>query len=578
MAQYDLVVRGGTVADGSGGELFEADVAVDGGRIVEVGRVTGAGAEEIDARGKLVTPGFVDIHTHFDGQVTWDDHFSPSTNHGVTSLLMGNCGVGFAPCRPDQRDKMIDVMEGVEDIPGIVLAEGLPWNWETFPDYMDALEQRRMDADFGVCVPHIPVRVYVMGERAINREPARSEDMRRMAQIVREGIEVGAFGFTTSRVIGHRTAGGEQLPVTTASEDELLTIALAMKAAGRGLFMTAAEFDTSNGYSSEFRMLERIAEASGQTVTFPLLQYNETPNRWREIADACAQARARGTDIYGQVVGRPVGVLYGLELTQHPFKGCPTYEAIAHLPHPQRAAQMRNGDVKAAILAESEAPLTTVGVTYPRGYHLFYAMGDPPNYSPDEADRFDNVARRRGVSMAEVAYDTMMAQDGHGLIYFPARNFTAYNLDTVFDMLQREDTVLGLGDGGAHVGGICDGSMQTYLLSYWTRDRQGPRLSVQKAVETMTSHTANFAGLSDRGLVRAGYKGDLNIIDYDRLNLRPPHVTHDLPAGGRRLSQTAEGYVATVLSGAVTFRDGEPTGALPGRLMRGRRPAPGGQI
>ncbi len=573
MADFDLVIRGGRVADGTGADLFVADVAVSGGKIVAVGAVPGTGAEEIDAKGLLVTPGFVDIHTHFDGQATWDSHFGPATNHGVTTLIMGNCGVGFAPSRPEQRDKMIEVMEGVEDIPGIVLNEGLPWNWVTFPDYLDALEQRHMDADFAVAVPHIPVRVWVMGQRAIDREPARSEDMRAMAALVKEGMEAGAFGFSTTRVIGHQTKKGEQLPSTTAGEDELLTIAMAMKSLGKGLFMSASEFDTGNGFSSEFRLLERIAQYSGQTVTFPLLQYNEAPGRWREIADACAEARARGVDIYGQVVGRPVGVLYGLELTQHPFQDTPSYKAIADLPHAERVARMGRPEVRAAILAEAAA-IDAVARPFVRSFHLFYAMGEDPDYSPAEADRFDNVARRSGVSEAEVAYDVLMARGGRGIIYFPARNFTEYNLDNVLHMLRREDTVLGLGDGGAHVGGICDASMQTFLLTYWTRDRKGERLTLPEAVHLMTGHTAEVGGFRDRGVIKVGYKADLNVIDYDRLRLHAPHAVFDLPAGGRRLFQDADGYVATIVSGRITRRDGQFTGELPGRLVRGMRPAP----
>ncbi|MDE1150844.1 MAG: amidohydrolase family protein [Azospirillaceae bacterium] len=575
MADFDLVVRGGTVADGTGDSLWEGDVAIADGKIVATGKVTGSGKEEIDARGKLVTPGYVDIHTHYDAQVTWDTQFSPSTNHGVTTVLLGNCGVGFAPCRPEQRAQMIDVMEGVEDIPGIVMAEGLPWNWETFPDYLDAIEKRPMDADFAVAVPHIPVRVFVMGQRAIDREPATGADMKAMAALVREGIQAGAFGFSTTRVIGHRTASGDQLPVTTASEDELLTIALAMKGLGKNLFMSASEFDTANGFSSEFRMLSRIAEASGQTVTFPLLQYNEAPDRWREIADACAAERAKGIDIYGQVVGRPVGVLYGLQLTLHPFRGCPTYDRIDPLPVSQRAAEMRKPEVRAAILAEMELPLDTR--KYPlfmREISLCYAMGAEAVYSPAEADRFDNIAKRRGCTVAEVAYDALIAEDGLGILYFPARNFTYYNLDIVHDMLRREGTVLGLGDGGAHVGAICDGSMQTFMLSYWTRDRQGARLSIPEAVHLMTGHTAGIGGFGDRGIIAPRYKGDLNIIDYDRLDLYPPRASFDLPAGGRRLTQGARGYSATVVSGVVTARDDVATGDLPGRLVRGRRGRP----
>jgi N-acyl-D-aspartate/D-glutamate deacylase len=569
-----LDLRGGTIVDGIGGDLYDGDVAITAGKISKVGAVAGVGREEIDARGKLVTPGFVDLHTHYDAQVTWDNHFSPSTNHGVTTVLMGNCGVGFAPCRPDQRTQMIDIMEGVEDIPGIVMAEGLPWNWETFPEFLDALERRHMDADFAVVVPHIPVRVYVMGQRAIDREPATGNDMRRMAQLVLEGLVAGGFGFSTTRVLGHRTAGGQQLPVTTASEDELMTIALAMQTHGKALFLTASEFDTTNGFSSEFRMLARIAATSGQTVTFPLLQYNDAPDRWLEIANACAAARALGTDIYGQVVARPVGVFYGLELSLHPFRGCPSYERIDHLPVRERAEQMRKPEIRRAILAEMALPLDAQFPKFMREIHLCYEMGEVPIYAPAEKERFDNVAARRGCSVYEVAYDALLRYEGKGLLYFPARNFTRYNLDVVENMLRREDTVLGLGDGGAHVGAMCDGSMQTFLLTYWARDRKAARFTIPEAVRMMSSHTADVAGFGDRGRIVPGFKADLNVIDFDRLRLHPPRASFDLPAGGRRLTQAAEGYEATIVSGVVTARNDEPTGAFPGRLVRGRRGAP----
>lgn len=575
MPEFDLVIRNGTIVDGSGAKRFEGDVAVKDGVIVAAGSFAGNGAEELDASGKLVTPGFVDIHTHYDAQVTWDTQFSPSTNHGVTTVLFGNCGVGFAPCKPDQRDEMINVMEGVEDIPGIVMAEGLPWNWESFPEYLDAIEQRNMDADFAVAVPHIPVRVFVMGQRAIDREPATSRDMARMAELVGEGMAAGAFGFSTTRVIGHRTAQGDQLPVTTASEDELLTIAMAMKPYGKSLFMSASEFDTANGYSAEYRLLSRVAEQSGMTVTVPLLQYDEAPDRWAEIADACAQDRQRGVDIYGQIVARPVGVLYGLQLTLHPFRGCPTYERIDGLPLAKRVAEMRKPEVRAAILSELDVPLDNrIYPAFMRMVDRCYRMVGTPEYSPSEADRFDVVAKQRGCSVFEVAYDALLEDEGQGILYFPARNFTHYNLDVVHDMLNREETVLGLGDGGAHVGAICDGSMQTFLLTYWARDRQGDRLTVEEAVHMMTQHTAMVGGFGDRGLIAAGYKADLNVIDFEKLALEAPKAVFDLPAGGRRLTQAARGYVATIVSGVITARNDTPTGALPGRLVRGRRSAP----
>ena len=571
MAEFDLVIRGGTIADGTGAALHEGDIAVRDGRIVALGQITGSGTEEIAAKGRLVTPGFVDLHTHYDAQVTWDSRFSPSTNHGVTSVLMGNCGVGFAPCRPAERDRMIDVMEGVEDIPGIAMAEGLPWNWESFPDYLDALEQRHMDADFAVAVPHIPVRVWVMGQRAIDREPATGPDMRAMAALVAQGMAAGAFGFSTTRVVSHKTAGGQQLPVTTASEDELLAIALAMQAQGKSLFMTASEFDTSNGFSSEFRLLERIARQSGHTVTFPLLQYNDTPDQWLEIAEACAAARASGVDMYGQVVARPVGVLLGLQLTLHPFRGCPSYDAVDHLPLPDRVAAMRQPELRARILAEYAGPLDPQYPAFMREIHLFYPMGAQPDYAPAENQRMSSIAERTGRSLAECAYDTLLDEDGQAVLYLPARNYTRFNLDTVHAMLTREDTVLGLGDGGAHVGAICDGSMPSYLLAHWTRDRVSQRLTIPQAVAMLTGHTAHVAGFGDRGLIALGKKADFNVIDYDRLKLHSPRVAFDLPAGGRRLAQEAEGYVATVVSGVMTARDDQPTGALPGRLVRGRR-------
>ncbi len=571
MSDFDLVVRGGTLADGTGGELREADVAVSDGKIAQVGQIAGSGAEEIDARGLLVTPGFVDLHTHYDAQVTWDNRFLPSTNHGVTSVLLGNCGVGFAPCRPEQRETMIDVMEGVEEIPGIVMAEGLPWNWTSFPDFLDAIEARHMDADFAVAVPHIPVRVFVMGERGVNREPATSQDMAGMATLVAEGMAAGAFGFSTTRVISHRTAGGQQLPVTTASEDELMAIALAMKPHGKSLFMTASEFDTANGYSAEFRLLERIARESGHTVTFPLLQYNEAPDRWLEIAEACAAARSGGADMLGQVVARPVGVLLGLQLTLHPFRGCPSYDAIDHLPLAERVREMRTSERRSAILADFELPLDPGLPGLMRQIHLFYPMGSNPDYAPPEAIRFPAIAAREGKSLAECAYDALLEQDGEAILYLPARNYTDFTLDTVEAMLRREDTVLGLGDGGAHVGAICDGSMPTFLLAHWAR---GGKFSVPEAVAMMTGHTARVSGFGDRGIVAPGMKADLNVIDYDALRLHAPRAVYDLPAGGRRLEQEAHGYRATIVSGEIVARDDRPTGASPGRLVRGRRAGP----
>ena len=571
---YDIVIRGGTVIDGSGGEPFLADVAVKDGVIAVVGTVEGQGAEDIDATGYIVTPGFVDIHTHYDGQVTWDNHLSPSSGHGVTTVLMGNCGVGFAPCLPQQREVMIDVMEGVEDIPGVVMAEGLPWKWETFPEYMDFLETRAMDVDFGVQVPHIPIRVYVMGDRGVRREPARPADIAMMRSLVKEGMEAGAMGFTSSRSIGHRTASGDVVPSTTASEDELIGITLALKDVGRGMIHTATDFDLSNGVSSEFMLLRRVSETTGRPVFYPLLEYPDTPDAWRQINAQTRKANEEGAQMYGQVVSRPVGVLYGLELSTNPFSGSKTYQAIRHLPLAERVAKMRDPEVRAAILADEPYLADERVLRMSRSITEMYPMGDPPNYSPAYEDRFDVKAGVLGVDPFALAYDYLLQDEGRAIIYSPVRNFSKFNLDVVRDMLLSEGTIIGLGDGGAHLGRICDGSMPTFLMTYWTRDREGARLELPWVIRKLTSEPAEIIGWRDRGRIRAGFKADINVIDYDNLRLHPPHAVYDLPAGGCRLQQKADGYVATILSGTVTFRHGVATGALPGRLLRGERALP----
>lgn len=574
MAHYDIVVRGGTVADGTGAPLFIGDIAIKDGAIAAVGSVHGTSDEEIDAVGLLVTPGFVDIHSHFDGQVTWDNHLTPSSGHGVTTVLMGNCGVGFAPCRPDQHEVMIDVMEGIEDIPGIVMAEGIPWGWETFPQFMDFLDTRTMDVDFAVQVPHIPVRVYVMGERAVNLEMATPDDIEKMAAIVREGMDAGALGFTSSRAAGHRTASGEVAPSTHAGEDELQAIAQVLNDLDKGVFCVATDFELEGGVSEEFELLHRIAKTAKRPVMFPMLQHNEEPDRWAKIADATAAARAQGLEMFGQVVGRPVGLLYGLECSSHPFTGCPSYQPIRDLPLLQQVAALRDPDTRARILSETPQMDDVRVLKLARSFDEMFKMGSVPNYSPALEDRVDKIAQRLGVTPEEVAYDMMLEDEGHGIIYHPARNFARNNLDTVREMVLRPETMMGLADGGAHLGRICDASMPTFMLTYWTRDRTYDRIDLAWMVKAMTLDTATVTGLHDRGVIKPGYKADLNIIDYDNLTLFAPHATFDLPAGGRRLAQRASGYKATILSGIVTFRDGESTGQLPGRLIRGAQSTP----
>jgi N-acyl-D-amino-acid deacylase len=577
MADFDLVVRGGTIADGLGGDLFEGDVAISGGKIAQVGKVSGGGTEEIDARGKLVTPGFVDIHTHYDGQITWADRMQPSSGHGVTTVVMGNCGVGFAPCRPDQHDLMIRVMEGVEDIPGIVLAEGIPWKWETFPEYLDFIGQRHADVDFAAQVPHAPVRVYVMGTRGADREPAMASDIAKMSAIVKEGIAAGALGFSTSRSILHRLKDGRLAPTITVNEDELTGIARGVKEAGTGVLQFIDDFnDAMEEASASLAMWRRLAEESGRPVSFNLAQnpFWET-GLSMHVLDYIAGANKDGLKMTAQVCNRPIGALFSLASSTHPFAFSPTFKAMAGLSHAQRIEEMRRPEVRAKLLAETPSDPNMRLVEWARDFDHMYPLGDPPNYSPKPGDSIGARARQRDVPPLVHAYDVLMEQDGTNILYFPITNFQAGNFDELFNVISHPHSVQGIADGGAHLGMICDASAPTHLLTHWTRDRRdGVRVPLGWAVRELTSATAAVVGLDDRGQLRPGYKGDLNVIDYDGLRLHPPHVVSDLPAGGRRFMQKADGYVATVVNGQVTYRGGKATGALPGRLVRGAQAAP----
>jgi len=572
VAAFDLVVRSGMVADGSGGEPFAADVAIAGGRIVEIGTVRGRGRDEIDAGGRLVTPGFVDIHTHYDGQITWDHRLAPSSGHGVTTVVMSNCGVGFAPCMPDDRDLLLRLMEGIEDIPHAVMAAGIPWAWESFPEYLDFLEGRTCDVDFAMQVPHAPVRVYVMGQRAADREPATADEIRRMAGLVAEAVAAGALGFTTSRTMNHRTRAGALAPTVTAAEEELRGIARGLRALGKGVLQMVDDFHlTSEDDSVEFAMWRRIVEESGRPLSFSLFQSSADPQAWRYLLKLVERANADGVAIRGQVSCRPVGSLFGLELSTHPLLRTPTYESIAGLPFADRVAHMRRPEIRERLLAEVPAALATQRF---RDYGAMFAFGDPPDYSPPPEQRIDRRAQQRGVSVMELVYDLLLERDGRAILYGPSANFADGNLNPSFEMMQHRDTVLGLGDGGAHVARICDASLPTHVLTYWTRDRAGDRLALGKAIRMLTRDTAAAVGLHDRGAIAPGFVADLNVIDYDRLRLAPPLPANDLPANGTRLTQQADGYDATIKSGVVTYRDGTATDALPGRLVRGGRAAP----
>ena len=571
---FDLVIRGGTIVDGSGTSQYSGDVAIRNGVIAEIGRVRGVGREEVDARDRIVTPGFVDIHTHYDGQITWDDRLSPSSGHGVTTAVMGNCGVGFAPVRANHHEMLVRLMEGVEDIPGIVLTEGVPFNWESFGDYLDVLEKRHVDMDFATQVPHAPVRVYVMGQRGADREPANARDAEQMAEIVAGGIAAGALGFSTSRTLNHRSKDGSLIPTICAGEPELYAIVRAMGKLGKGVLQVLDDFsDASDEPSLEFEMWRRLLQASGRPLSFSVTQREGMPDRWRQLLAYIASANAQGFHVRGQVLPRPIGLLFGLEASIHPFTECPTYRSIAKLALAERIPEMRKPEVRTAILSERSAPAAFLPERFQVVGHM-YALGDPPNYSPDPEMRLDHRAKTLGVSPEEIAYDLLLERDGHALLYYPVNNFHDGNLDVVRTMMNSEHTVLGLADGGAHLGTICDSSAPTYLLAYWTRDRKGDRLPLPQAVKMLARETAEHVGLADRGLLKPGYKADLNVINYDALTLHAPRATYDLPGGGRRLQQAADGYVATVVSGAVTYRDGVATGAKPGRLIRGAQTAP----
>ncbi|MBN9564432.1 MAG: amidohydrolase family protein [Alphaproteobacteria bacterium] len=564
-----LVIRGGTVVDGTGGAPYEADVAIAGDRIAAIGKNLPKGGEEIDARGKLVTPGFVDVHTHYDAQVTWGSQISPSSWNGVTTVLIGNCGVGFAPCLPHQRDMLVKLMEGVEDIPEVVLTEGLPWNWQTFPQFLDALDARSYDLDVATQVPHAAVRVYVMGQRGAEREDATEKDRARMAQLAAEGIRAGALGFSTSRTIAHKTLAGEPTPTLGAAEAELAAIARAMRGVGEGWMQVISDFDDPE---AEFAMLRRLVEQSGRPMTFSLLQREQRPKLWRELLDKVAEVNRAGFSMKAQVMGRPIGIMLGFEISQNPFIGRPSWQEVKHLPFAEKLAILRTPEFRARLLAEETGdPAMRHRVNT---WEKIFPLNDPPDYEPPSEQSVAARAAREGRNPEDVAYDLLLERDGRAILYRPIINYADGTLDTVKLMMEDPNTILGLGDGGAHVSIICDASTMTTTLTHWARDRsRGARLPLEWVVKALSRDNAFAVGLMDRGVLAPGYKADVNVIDFDRLNVHAPEVRYDLPAGGRRLVQRTEGYEATIVSGVAVSRHGEATGALPGRLVRGAKSA-----
>ncbi|HEX4737296.1 MAG TPA: amidohydrolase family protein [Allosphingosinicella sp.] len=565
--EFDLVIRDGTIADGTGGPLRRGDVGISGGRIAAVGEVAGAGAEELDAADKLVTPGFVDIHTHFDGQAIWDSRLSPTSWHGATTLVMGNCGVGFAPVRSGDRDKLVALMEGVEDIPNPCLAEGLDWAWESFADYLRAVERRPHDADLAALLPHAALRLYVMGDRALRLEAATGEDMAGMRALAAEAMRAGALGFSTSRTTGHRTLAGDPVPTLRAAEQELTAIALGMADAGHGVIEAISDWDMPDA-ESEFAMFRRIVEASGRPALISVTQRYHQPDVWRQVMRLAREAAADGVPMRVVVAPRPIGVLFGLEGTQNPFSGTRTYREFAHLPLAERVARMRDPEIRRRMLADDPLELSTFALLGRLSNERVFRLGDPPDYAPPRNQSVAAIAAREGRSAADVAYDLLLEDEGSALLFAPVVNYLDYDLSACREMIADPNALFGLGDGGAHVGFITDASFPTYLLSHWARDAEDG-LELPEVVRRLTSANALAVGLEDRGLIAPGMKADLNVIDLPALRLGKPYLVHDLPAGGTRLMQKAEGLEATIVSGRITYRNGEPTAALPGRLVRG---------
>jgi N-acyl-D-aspartate/D-glutamate deacylase len=573
---YDLVIRNGTIVDGLGGEPYVGDVAVLGGVIAAVGAVDGAGAREIDATGLLVTPGFIDLHTHYDGQAIWSDRMTPSSAHGVTTAVMGNCGVGFAPCRAEDHEVLVDVMAGVEDIPGVVMVDGLPWDWETFPEYLEALETRHRDIDVAAYLPHSPLRVYVMGRRGADREPATAEDLARMRELAREAIESGALGFASSRFSFHKTASGELIPTYDAAQAEIDAIAAGVADGGGGLIQFVPDI-AAGGYANVLHAVFEAAQDHRLPVTFTLATGNSGDPIWPDAITMIEKFNSVATPdstITAQMFPRPIGLVIGLELTGNPFVFYPSYQEIAHLPLAERVAEMRRPERRTRILADKPADGGHPLLYLAQAWDWIFPLTDEPDYEPDASTSIAARARARGVSPMEEAYDRLLDDEGHAMLLVTMANFENNSLDTVGRLIRRDDVVLGLGDGGAHYGMICDASYPTFVLAHWARDRASGRLGVPDAVRMMTSVPARVAGLADRGRIAQGYKADLNVIDHAGLRLHKPMITYDLPAGGRRLDQTADGYRATIVSGQIITENGVATAARPGRLVRGRQPAP----
>mgnify|MGYP002715375344 FL=1 len=585
---FDLKITGGTVVDGTGADRFTADVAIKDGKIVEVHRrgpndpvLPGDSAETIDAGGKIVAPGFVDIHTHYDGQVSWDSVLEPSSNHGVTTAVAGNCGVGFAPVRPGQEEWLIALMEGVEDIPGTALTEGITWGWESFGEYLDVVGQRELAVDMGTQIAHGAVRAYAMGERGARNEPANADDIKAMAKLVQEAIEAGALGFSSSRTLAHRAMDGEPVPGTFAAEDELFALGRATAAGGAAVFELAPQGAAGEDIIAprkELDWMRRLGEEIDCALSFALIQVDADPNLWREQLDLSAAAHQAGSRLFPQVAARPFGMLLGFP-GHHAFTHRPTYRRlVAECTREELAEKLAEPAVRAAILAEDDLPIDPTKLfdgmfmLAQNAANRLYHIGEPPDYEPTVERTVAAIAERRGVDPLAAMYDLMLEADAGAMLMYPMFNYSDGNHDAIREMLTHPAGVLGLSDGGAHCSMICDASYPTFLLTHWARDRhRGEKLPLEYVIRKQSHDTAQLYGMSDRGVIQVGKKADLNVIDLDALTLHAPKMVHDLPAGGKRLVQGESGYDATIVSGTVTRRHGVDTGARPGRLVRGIR-------
>ena len=563
---FDLIIKNGSIYDGKGSKPYQADIAISNEKIVEIGDIKSEGKKVIDAEGKIVTPGFVDIHTHYDGQVTWDPYLRPSTYHGVTTVVMGNCGVGFSPCKPDQRNWLIGLMEGVEDIPGTALHEGIDWEWESFPEYLDALEKKPLAIDVGTQIPHGAVRAYVMGERGINHEEASQEEIDRMKEIVQEAIKAGAYGFSTSRTEKHNDVNGNLTPSITAHKNELVEIAKSLGEINQGVLQGISDF---YDFDSEFDIFKAMSKESGRPISITVEQQDARPEWWEQLLDGIEAAQSEGINMYGQVPPRATGILMGLTATLNPFRFHPAYMEIADLALEERVEIMSNDEFKEKLLNDNAVSINPLVDEIVNAYAKMFKLGEPANYEPDPEMSFESLANSSNMTAQEIAYDAMLEKDGRALIYHPLFNYQTGDLSLVEKMLKHPYTVSGLGDAGAHCGAISDASFPTTLVQHWSRDRtRGSKLPLETVIKMQTSETANLLGIKDRGVLAKGYKADINIIDYEGLTLHEPEIINDLPAGGRRLVQKASGYDYTIVSGEVAFIKGEATGALNGRLIR----------